>query len=96
MLGSQLAFVLQKLPLIPSWLKQFSSHVNCADHTVSHPWKNEMEPMGSQIPQSLRAPGRNKRLRNVLLGTVCFPRRGESVGTSGIQQEGGVLENEGV
>lgn len=70
MLGSQLAFVLQKLPLIPSWLKQFSSHVNCADHTVSHPWKNEMEPMGSQIPQSLRAPGRNKRLRNVLLGTV--------------------------
>lgn len=69
-LGSQLAFILWKPPLIPPWLKQFSSHVNCVDHTASHPWKDEMEPTGSQIPQSLRVPGRDKRLRNILLGTV--------------------------
>lgn len=56
--------------LILPWLKQFSSHVNCVDHTASHPWKDEMEPVGSRIPQSLRAPGRDKRLRNVLLGTM--------------------------
>lgn len=69
-LGSRLASILWKPPLKPPWLKRFSSRVNCVDHTASLPWKDDMEPTGSPISQSLRAPGRDKRLRNILLGTV--------------------------
>lgn len=76
MLGSLLFFVMWKLSFILPWLRQFSSPMNCANHTVSHLWKDGMEPKGSQIPQSLRGhregrkEGRKERLRNFLLGTV--------------------------